>query len=200
MLGVRRQFLIEKIIGVNSLTSTFCFKAYCQQTSLMCSDRKASDGNSFHERDRPCLQLKLPSLSLSLYLVYLLDHALCSRENIQMFRRTSFCSVISRILRMVRQDVFVPIVRKVAIVAPRLPVAWSVPWQQGHAHLASPRKQISDGSEFCNAQTWFAGFCRYILVKIACCYFKTFQNRKTVQFWLTIHELEMTQCPPQHPL
>ena len=42
--------------------------------------------------------------------------------------------------------------------------------------------------------------CRYILVKIACCYFKTFQNRKTVQFWLTIHELEMTQCPPQHPL
>ena len=97
------------------------------------------------------------AVSLSLYLVYLFDHALCSRENIQMFRRTSFCSVISRILRMVRQDVFVPIVRKVAIVAPRLPVAWSVPWQQGHAHLASPRKQISDGSEFCNAQTWFAG-------------------------------------------
>lgn len=28
-------------------------------------------------------------------------------------------------LEMVRQDVFVPIVRKVAIVAPRLPVAWS---------------------------------------------------------------------------
>lgn len=89
MLGVRRQFLIE-IIGVNSLTSTFCFKAYCQQTSLILTEK--------HQ-----------------------------------------------------------IVRKVAIVAPRLPVAWSVPWQQGHAHLASPRKQISDGSEFCNAQTWFAG-------------------------------------------
>ena len=96
---------------------------------MMYSDRKASDGNSFYEGDRPCLQLNLPSLSLSLSTMH------CAAE------RTFRCSaahpfaVYSVVLRMVRQDVFVPTARKVAIAAPRLPVAWSVPWQQGHAHL-----------------------------------------------------------------